>query len=165
MVPNHLRNTLVADEGLYREMMLHEPMQQVAALCWRTRPVPEVLLITSLTTRRWILPKGWPMQNMTLAEAAAREAAEEAGVIGTVDETPLGDYHYLKEKKDGNALPCRVSVFALAVSGQHRRFAEKGARELAWLPVQTAASRVSEPGLRAILLDFRRGMQPARRRA
>lgn len=48
----------------------------------------EVLLITSLNTRRWILPKGWLMPDMTLAGSAAREAFEEAGVL--LARTPAG---------------------------------------------------------------------------
>jgi hypothetical protein len=31
---------------------------------------------------------------------------------------------------------------------------EKGAREIAWLPLEQAAVRVSEPGLRELLRDF-----------
>ena len=64
---------------------------QVAALCWRRRPVPEVLLVTTLRTRRWILPKGWPHPGLSLPESAAREALEEAGVTGRIEATPLGE--------------------------------------------------------------------------
>jgi 8-oxo-dGTP pyrophosphatase MutT (NUDIX family) len=140
-------------------------MQQVAALCWRQKTVAEVLLVTTLSTRRWILPKGWPVDGMSLAESAAHEAMEEAGVIGQVCAAPVGEYLYMKEKKDGSALSCRVSVFALKVTGHHRRFPEKGARELAWLPLDEAARRVTEPGLAQILLDFRKSLMPARKRA
>ena len=70
-----------------------ETRLQVAALCWRRRPVPEVLLVTSLRTRRWILPKGWPHPGLSLPESAAREAQEEAGVIGVADTASLGSYH------------------------------------------------------------------------
>jgi 8-oxo-dGTP pyrophosphatase MutT (NUDIX family) len=155
----------VSDQALF-----HDAMQQVAALCWRPArgappAMPEVLLVTTLSTRRWILPKGWPVAGLSLARSAAQEALEEAGATGQVGETPLGDYFYLKEKKDGSALPCRVSVFALKVSGHHRRFPEKGARELAWLPLDEAARRVSEPGLGRILLDFGKSFGPARKRA
>lgn len=166
MVPaNHPREPRVADDTLSNDALFTEPLQQVAALCWRAGPNLEVLLITSLSTRRWIVPKGWPMEGLSLAQAAAREAAEEAGVIGQADETPLGHYHYMKEKKDGSALPCRVSVFALAVSGQRPHWAEEGARELAWLPLEEAAQRVSEPGLARILREFRADAQPVHRRA
>ena len=46
------------------ETLFREHGRQVAALCWRQsskRPSQlEVLLITSLNSKRWILPKGWP---------------------------------------------------------------------------------------------------------
>jgi 8-oxo-dGTP pyrophosphatase MutT (NUDIX family) len=128
---------------------------QVAALCWRKHPILEVLLVTSLTTRRWILPKGWPHPGLSLAQSAAQEAQEEAGVTGLVEPAPLGSYHYLKEK-GGGAIPCRVAVFSLAVTGHQHFWTEKGARELLWLPAGEAVRRVSEPGLRHILQDFRK---------
>ena len=67
--------------------------------------------------------------------------------------------------EDGSALPCRVSVFALRVTSHHRRFPEKGARDLLWLPMDAAARRVAEPSLRRVLLDFRKSLMPARKRA
>ena len=134
--------------------------QQVAALCWRRAPLLEVLLVTSLRTKRWILPKGWPQTGLTLAEAAAREALEEAGVMDEVSPDVIGHYHYLKEK-GGECLPCRVEIFALHVTGQWRAWPEKGAREMAWPPLDQAARRVAEAGLRHLLLDFRKSPRAA----
>jgi len=128
---------------------------QVAALCWRHSPLLEILLVTSLRTRRWILPKGWPHTALSLAQSAAREALEEAGVTGEVAEEPFGHYHYLKEK-GGSALPCRVEIFPLQVTGNRRAFAERGARELVWLPAEQAVARVDEAGLKRILQSFRK---------
>lgn len=136
----------------------------MAALCWRGE-APEVLLITSLHTKRWILPKGWPMDGMTLAESAAREAFEEAGVEGIIGTKPIGNYPYLKERKDGGAMACSVDVFAMEVTGQAADWLEKGARELAWLPLDQAAAKVAEPGLRLILQDFAASRTPRARRA
>ena len=124
--------------------LLRNPGQQVAALCWRRTPMLEILLVTTLRSQRWILPKGWADETLSLSAAAAREALEEAGVVGVVSPEPVGRYHYLKEKKVWGALPCRVDVFSLMVTGQARRFAEKGARQIAWLPVDQAAARVSD---------------------
>ena len=138
----------------------HDCRLQVAALCWRYRPVPEVLLVTSLRTQRWILPKGWPQKGLSLAQSAAAEAHEEAGVRGEVWPTPLGEYHYLKEK-EGAGLPCRVQVFPLLVTGLDPDFPEKGARKLLWLPFDQAARRVVEPQLRKLLLAFRKLQQAA----
>ncbi len=43
-------------------------------------------LLTSRDTGRWVIPKGWPMNRQDAAyEVAAREAFEEAGVRGTVE--------------------------------------------------------------------------------
>ena len=62
---------------------------QYAALPYRHGPAGiEVLLITSRETRRWVIPKGWPMKDKTPPQAAAQEAFEEAGLSGAVgDET------------------------------------------------------------------------------
>jgi 8-oxo-dGTP pyrophosphatase MutT (NUDIX family) len=152
------------------EPLFREHGKQVAALCWRLShkagPVLEVLLITSLNSKRWILPKGWPEPELTAAESAAREAFEEAGVTGKISAQPVGTYHYLKEKKDGGGVPCRVEVFALAVTKQAHDWPEKGARDVAWLPLDQAAARVGEPGLRQVLKDFRKSHAPqAARRA
>jgi 8-oxo-dGTP pyrophosphatase MutT (NUDIX family) len=129
---------------------------QVAALCWRRAPIFEILLVTTLRSHSWVLPKGWADATISLADAAAREALEEAGVTGLIHPEPIGRYHYLKTKKAWGALPCRVDVFSLMVTGQARHFAEKGARQVLWLPIDQAAARVSEPGLRHLILDFRR---------
>ncbi len=136
--------------------LFREHGQQVAALCWRTAQngALEVLLITSLGSKRWILPKGWPEREMNLADNAAREAFEEAGIAGVTDPHPIGVYPYLKERKDGGVTACSASVFALKVESQAADWPEKGARELAWLPLAQAAARVTEPGLRQIILDF-----------
>lgn len=128
--------------------------QQVAALCWRANTMLEVLLVTSLKTQRWILPKGWPHEGMSLAASAAREAEEEAGVTGEMTALPLGHYRYIKDKA-GSALPIRVEVFALKVTGQRPAWAEKGTRKLLWLPPDQAAARVAETGLKNILMNFR----------
>ena len=147
------------------EALFREHGKQVAALCWRTRPVLEVLLITSLNSKRWILPKGWPEPDLSLAESAAHEAFEEAGVTGKLDQRAIGTYHYLKEKKDGSGLPCSVDVFVLAVTKQLQDWPEKGARTLAWMPIDQAIRQVGELGLRPILKDFRKAQAPHKRAA
>jgi len=125
----------------------------------------EVLLITSLNSKRWILPKGWPEPELGPAENAAREAFEEAGVMGTISAQPIGSYHYLKERKDGGGIPCRVEVFALEVTKQLDDWPEKGSRELAWLPLDQAPARIAEPSLRQMLKDFSKSQTLPRRAA
>ena len=148
------------------ETLFREHGRQVAALCWRHSPKRnsqiEILLITSLNSKRWILPKGWPEAELSLADNAAREAFEEAGVTGKVGTQPVGTYHYLKEKKDGGGMPCTVEVFALAVTKQLDDWPEKNVRDLAWMPVEQAAAQISEPGVRQILRNFGKQHLPAK---
>jgi 8-oxo-dGTP pyrophosphatase MutT (NUDIX family) len=150
------------------EPLFREHGRQAAALCWRTSTSHglEVLLITSLSSKRWILPKGWLESELTPQDNAAREAFEEAGITGEVSAQPTGSFHYLKERKDGGGVPCTVDVFALHVTGQLDDWPEKGARELLWLPPEQAAAKVSEPGLRQLLKTVRRQLTaPKPRRA
>jgi 8-oxo-dGTP pyrophosphatase MutT (NUDIX family) len=128
---------------------------QVAALPYRViNGRPEILLITSRRTQRWIVPKGWPEKGSTPAADAAREAFEEAGVSGEIAGEALGVFHYIKEMKHGLGIPCRVSLYALKVTRQHRSWSEKAARETKWHSVGEAAALVSEPELRRLILKF-----------
>ena len=137
------------------ETLFREHGNQVAALCWRmSRRGLEVLLITSLNSKRWILPKGWPEADLTGAENAAREAFEEAGVTGKTSAGAIGRYLYLKEKREGGGMPVSVDVFALHVTKQLDDWPEKGQRSMIWVPLDQAAAKVSEPGLRDALRDF-----------
>jgi len=93
------------------------PGVQYAALPWRTagRQV-QILLITSRRTRRWVIPKGWPMRGLKPQHAAAIEASEEAGLVGQIDERPFGAYHYAKELKRGPPVDVEVHVFPFRVT-------------------------------------------------
>ena len=131
------------------------PYLQYAALPWRRHDgVLEVLLITTLTTHRWIVPKGWPMEGKSPCATAAQEALEEAGIAGVVDAHPVGAYSYKKLRKSGEIVTCKVDVFPLEVKTQKRVWADKTARQFDWLPVEEAMARVQELGLRRILLKF-----------
>ncbi len=50
----------------------------------------EVLLVTTRQTRRWIIPKGWPIKGLKPPKSAARVAYEEAGIRGTVAAKSVG---------------------------------------------------------------------------
>ncbi len=126
---------------------------QSGALCWRMhRRRVEVLLITSRDTGRWVIPKGWPKDGMTAAEAAASEAWEEAGVGGHIGPEPLGLYAYDKRRPAKPPLPCVVSVFALRVTSLATRFPERRERRRKWFTAAKAAEIVAENELRALLL-------------
>ncbi|MGZ3274726.1 MAG: NUDIX hydrolase [Caulobacteraceae bacterium] len=127
---------------------------QYAALPWRQAGRRlEILLITSRETRRWVIPKGWPMKGRAPQEAAALEAAEEAGVDGQIDADAIGSYRYLKRVKDAH-IPTQVIVFPLQVLGEAPKWKEKDQRQLCWFSYHKAASLVAEPALKRIIRDF-----------
>lgn len=112
----------------------------------------QILLITSRETRRWIIPKGWPIRGLKPREVAAREALEEAGLIGkVVGKRSIGSYHYSKRLPGNREVICRVKVFLLSVYRQLDIWPEKEQREWRWLEPQKAAQLVEEGGLAEIL--------------
>jgi 8-oxo-dGTP pyrophosphatase MutT (NUDIX family) len=128
---------------------------QYAALPWRiVDEKPEILLITSRRTRRWIIPKGWPMAGRKPKITAAREAAEEAGVSGVMGKRTIGSFRYLKQLRDGDNLPCLVEVFPLKVTQERSKWDEQKARKRRWHSVRAAAAAVLEPQLKAVIRRF-----------
>ena len=71
---------------------------QYAALPYRFTQAAalEMLLVTTRQTKRWIIPKGWPIKGLRPAKSAAREAFEEAGVRGKVSAKSVGLFTYDK---------------------------------------------------------------------
>lgn len=126
---------------------------QVGALCIDDDS-GKVLLITSRGTGRWVIPKGWPMEGLTLPGAAAQEAWEEAGVEGRVGRTEIGRYVYDKEQDNGFAVPVEVHVFPLHVDSAAKQFPEAEERSRRWFDPAEAAGKVDEPGLKRIILGL-----------
>ncbi len=127
---------------------------QVAALPVREGPGgSEVMLITSRETRRWIVPKGWPMKGRKDHEAAAQEAFEEAGITGRIRKHPIGAYTY--RKRTGKTFEaCRVMVYRLDVDTEVPHWAEGSQRTRRWFALPEAAKVVSEPGLASMILTL-----------
>lgn len=132
-----------------------EPHVQYAALPFRRADAgPEVMLVTSRRTKRWIIPKGWPMRRKAPHISAAREALEEAGLVGRVAKNPIGSFSYKKHLKRGQVVICEVLVFPLEVERQRKRWPEKGKREIRWLSVAEAAAAVQDGTLGEIILSL-----------
>ena len=139
--------------------------RQVAALPWRGEgPTLEILLVSSRETRRWVIPKGWPMKDKADHQAAAQEAYEEAGLDGVIVDTPAGDYEYLKRLKSGAARLVKVDVYPMKITGEHATWPEKGQRTLQWMMPVEAALAVQEPQLRDLIARFAQVELPAEER-
>ncbi len=115
----------------------------------------EVLLVTSRGSRRWVIPKGWPMRKVAPSAAAAREAYEEAGIEGVIRPGgAVGNYHYAKALGAGE-MPIKVKVFLLWVERQLDSWPEQAERETRWFSPEEAAELVAEPELATLLLSTR----------
>ncbi len=110
-----------------------------------------VVLITSRETRRWVVPKGWIEAGEPPHRSAAREAFEEAGLIGEADPQPLGLYSYPKRLARGEVRPTEVLVFRLRVARLLPDWPERLERERKLFTPEAAAALVAEPGLAALL--------------
>ena len=98
-VPNHYHKSLLRFQRV-------ETMEQQSAVIAYRRQKQEmkIVLVTSLETFRWVLPKGNIETGLSPRESAAREAYEEAGVEGEVARRSVGTYEYVKtELKGGGA--------------------------------------------------------------
>jgi 8-oxo-dGTP pyrophosphatase MutT (NUDIX family) len=131
---------------------------QYAALPFRRRNKSrtEVMLVTSRGTGRWIIPKGWPMKRKAPYVAAAREALEEAGVVGQIGKEPIGSFSHKKLLKEGRVIVCEVQVFPLEVTRQRKTWPEKGKREVQWFSSAEAARTVREPTLGKIIRSLQK---------
>lgn len=115
----------------------------------------QIVLVTSRATRRWIIPKGWPMKLLAPHKAAAREAFEEAGVVGKPCKEAIGAYRYDKLTDEGLLLRCTVTVYPLRVQRLDEEWPEAHQRERRWFTQGEAARLVDEPELRVLLRDYR----------
>lgn len=128
---------------------------QFGALCWRVKnDKVQILLVTSRRRKRWILPKGWPMDGATPVEAAEREAWEEAGVKGKAVPLCLGIFSYTKYLAEDGQLPCVVAVFPVKVKKQCSEWPERQERRRKWMSLKEAARAVDEKELAALLMNF-----------
>ena len=114
----------------------------------------EILLVRSRNGRRWGLPKGIVEPGMTAHASAAKEAAEETGVVGAVADRALGSYR--REKWGGT---CSVTVFPLRVTAELDDWPEAGSRRREWLPLAGAAKRVDDEALEKLVGGLPRSLK------
>ena len=115
---------------------------------------PQVLLLTSRETKRWVIPKGCGLcVARNRARSQHKEAFEEAGLVGAlIGRRSVGSFHYTKELASGEEASCaRVKVFLLLVEKQLDDWPECEQRETRWFGVVDAATLVEEGGLAEIL--------------
>ncbi|CCQ73117.1 NUDIX hydrolase [Magnetospira sp. QH-2] len=131
--------------------MSNDVIPQSAVVAFRAgRDGPEVLLITSRDTGRWVLPKGNIKSGLSAAKSAAEEAFEEAGIFGKVMTPSVGRYKYSKSGGNGR-VTCKVEVFLMAVNRIKNDWPEKSERKRKWMTIPKAAQMVHERKLSSLL--------------
>ncbi|PKI54216.1 nudix hydrolase 13, mitochondrial-like isoform X1 [Punica granatum] len=101
----------------------------------------EVLMVSSPNRDDLVFPKGGWEDDETVEEAACREAQEEAGVRGVLNETPLGVWEFRsKSRQDVCSLEggCRGYMFALEVTEELEAWPERENRCRRWVNVKEA---------------------------
>ena len=129
---------------------------QYAALPYRRKrnSRTEVLLVTSRDTGRWIIPKGWPAKGKSPHKSAAREAREEAGVVGTIKRRPLGAANHRPTPEPCHRRQLAAAGRSYAAQWDSRRLAQQLAEfyagVLAARPLSTSTRFVgADPGARS----------------
>jgi 8-oxo-dGTP pyrophosphatase MutT (NUDIX family) len=139
-----------------RKAKIGERIRQVAAIPFRQNEHGdiEVMLVTSRTTRRFIVPKGWPMKGKSGRKAATIEAQEEAGVLGKTLKQPAGTYSYWK-RLTNRFVRVDVVVYLLAVTEELANWQEAKRRQRAWLTPEDAAVLIDEPDLSTLVKNLK----------
>lgn len=134
-----------------RKIKAGPELEQAAALPYRFENGSlEILLLTTRNTRRFTLPKGWPMKRKSLAEAARVEALEETGLEGILAPDIIGHFFYWKRLKSV-FIPVKVSVFPLFVLKELSCWQEQNERFRKWLSPDEAQLLVDEPELVSLI--------------
>ncbi len=103
----------------------------------------EILLVTSIRKKNWIVPKGYIEFNLTPFESAKKEAYEEAGVVGSNETIEVGQF--ILEKKNRKEL---VKVYTMEVDEELDDYPEKNLRKRKWFNFDEAMEKVSNPQIK-----------------
>ncbi len=107
----------------------------------------EVLMIAKTGGKKWSLPKGIVEPGMSPADSAAKEALEEAGVLGTPRPDVVGNFELAKW---GGT--CLVEVFAMPVDSLlPAGHWESHKRVRRWFPLAEAVEKCRYPALAVII--------------
>jgi 8-oxo-dGTP pyrophosphatase MutT (NUDIX family) len=118
---------------------------QVAAICYRRRgSAIEFLLVNTNGGNKWTFPKGSTDARLSHSQAAEREAAEEAGAIGTIE--PRHFHLYLHSKgvfwQPGGVQELVVKAFLMEIHQMRRP--DESNRKPTWVSPDDAKRRLSK---------------------
>lgn len=110
----------------------------------------KVMMITSSSGRWWGIPKGIVEPGLSEQDSAAKEAMEEAGVIGRVHPEPYGHYRHFKWGAN-----CDVTVYAMAVERElDDQEWQEDHRIRRWLSVSSLPDSIKNKELKSLIHHF-----------
>ncbi|CAL9762836.1 unnamed protein product [Musa acuminata subsp. burmannicoides] len=118
----------------------------------------EVLMISSPGRHDFVFPKGGWETDETVCEAACREALEEAGVRGIIDEIELGNWVFRSKSSQGTCSQeggCRGHIFALEVTEELDNWPEQKMHGRKWVALEEAYALCRYDWMREALDLFR----------
>ncbi|RWR73160.1 nudix hydrolase 12, mitochondrial-like protein [Cinnamomum micranthum f. kanehirae] len=126
----------------------------------------EVLMISTPNRDDLVFPKGGWEDDENVFEAARREALEEAGVRGILDEKELGVWVFRSKSKENSCSTegyCRGYMFALEVTEELESWPEQSSHERIWLSVEEAFRLCRYDWMRRALEEFLRASPGGRK--
>lgn len=106
----------------------------------------EFCLITSSGRGDWIFPKGIIDPGETPKTTAVKESREEAGLHGTIEGKPLGEYEY--SKWDASL---RVTAYLMRVTAEDKTWDEAEFRQRCWYTAKEAKKLIRRNKLQTLL--------------
>lgn len=100
----------------------------------------EILLITSIGKKNWIIPKGYVEYNLTPFESAKKEAYEEAGILGSNETIEMGSF---KLKKASGI--CTIKIYSMEVQEVLDDYPDMNVRKRKWFTPEEAIEKISIP--------------------
>ncbi|MGB7600285.1 MAG: NUDIX domain-containing protein [Candidatus Sulfotelmatobacter sp.] len=118
---------------------------QVAAVCFRRQSAEvEFLLVNTNGGNKWTFPKGSTDAHLSHSQAAEREAAEEAGALGTIE--PRHFHLYIHSKgvfwQPGGVQEFVVKAFLMEVHQMRRT--DEPMRNPTWFAAEDARRRLAK---------------------
>ena len=111
----------------------------------------EIMIVRSSKKKHWVVPKGIGDPGYALQDSAKKEAWEEAGIEGEVDEQPIGQYYYQKWGAE-----CAVSVFSMRVTQVLSESEwEESHRGRKWVSPEEAADCLKQPALGPLVMALK----------
>ncbi len=143
------------DKKTIRKAKNGKRIVQLAAIPLRVNDGGElqIMLVTSRGTRRFIVPKGWPIKGKSARQAVLIEAHEEAGVVGKALKRPVGSYCYWK-RLSTSFIHIVVTTYLIEVTEELEAWQETGTRQRAWLTPTDAAVLIDEPKLSTLIRNL-----------